>query len=111
MDRGKNYCSEVQLVGRWAQPGFRFNGLIELWLVRNRAEPELSLVVTPVHNNQPLVGRSSSEHHFPVPYRRQTASGSYSLRTMALTSIAPSSEKTLSIMVDIDKMKSPPILI
>lgn len=51
MDRGKNYCSEVQLVRRWAQSGFRFNGLIELWLVRNRAEPEISLVVTPVHNN------------------------------------------------------------
>lgn len=61
MDRGKNYCSEVQLVRRWAKSGFRFNSLIELWLVRNRAEPELSLVVTPVHNNQPLVGRSSSE--------------------------------------------------
>lgn len=51
MDRGKNYWSEIQLVRRWAQSGFRFNGLIELWLVRNRAEPEISLVVTPVHNN------------------------------------------------------------
>lgn len=60
MDRGENYCSEVQLVRRWAQSGFRFHGLIELWLVRNRAEPEISLVVTPVHNNQPLVGRSES---------------------------------------------------
>lgn len=66
MDRGKNYCSEVELVRRWAQSGFRFNALIELWLVRNRAEPELSLVVTPVHNNQPLVGSSSSEHHFRI---------------------------------------------
>lgn len=60
MDRGENYCSEVQLVRRWAQSGFRFNGLIELWLVRNRAEPEISLVVTPGHNNQLLVGRSES---------------------------------------------------
>lgn len=51
MDRGENYCSEVQLVRRWAQSEFSFNGLIELWLVRNRAEPEISLVVTPVHNN------------------------------------------------------------
>lgn len=66
MNCGKNYCSEVQLVRRWAQSGFRFNGLIELWLVRNRAEPEISLVVTPGHNNQLLVSRSSSEHHFRI---------------------------------------------
>lgn len=102
MDRGENYCSEVQLVRRWAQSGFRFNGLIELWLVRSRAEPEISLVVTPVQNNQPLVGRSSSEHHFPVPYR-QTALGSYSLRKMALTSILPSLEANRSMMVNIDE--------
>lgn len=111
MDRGKNYCSEVQLVRRWAQSGVRFNSLIELWLVRNRAEPAISLVVTPVQNNQPLVGRSSSEHHFPVPYRRQTASGSYSLRSMALTSILPILEANRSMMVSIDEMKSPPMLI
>lgn len=111
MDRGKNYCSKVQLVRRWAQSGFRFNASIELWLVRNRAEPEISLVVTPVQNNQPLVGRSSSEHHFPDPYRRQTASCSYSLRSMALTSILPSLEANRSMTVDIDKMKSPPMLI